>query len=437
MTGTKINSEKFFLTNILSFVTYVLNPRFLIIIAGLVALGSVIFIAPFAGMLLNFLILAVSFKFAVDILLSTSEGSFDPQDVSFSEHGYGVIFQIIVIGILLDILTDYALDSDNNAISVFILFIIPFFMPAIYMVLAYTGSLLEALNPVTLIRFVKPWFITYMIFSLFYLITTYIENQGILLIAMNMGSFETIYILSVFIMIFFAFLNFHIMGFLIYQNFGDEDDYEETSTTPKNGSGYHHQQTQKPPENANPIFTRIQNLIETENADEALAIIKELQKDGDESPELREFKQQALMLLQNQAEIPVGEQIHNFIKQNKIGSAFRLLEEIYAQKETYLEAHESDLGVLAQHAYNSQKFPLVIKLLNGFNKSYPSSQEIVPNFYLIAQVLYKSHNTQNKALMIVNSLIKKYPSHSKIPELKSWAKGIELMQKKPQSYDHY
>ena len=43
MTGTKINSEKFFLTNILSFVTYVLNPRFLIIIAGLVALGSVIF----------------------------------------------------------------------------------------------------------------------------------------------------------------------------------------------------------------------------------------------------------------------------------------------------------------------------------------------------------------------------------------------------------
>lgn len=437
MTDTKTNSDKFFLTNILSFVAYVLNQRFLIIIAILVALGSVIFIAPFAGVLLNFLILAVSFKFAVDILLSTSEGSFDPQDVSFSEHGYGVIFQIIVIGILLDILTDYALDSDNKVASVFILFIIPFFMPAIYMVLAYTGSLLEALNPVTLIKFIKPWFMTYVIFSLFYLTTIYIETQGILLIAMNIGSFETIYMLSVFIMIFFAFLNFHIMGFLIYQNFGDEDDYEETSTTPNSDSGSHTQKRKKPPENANPIFTRIQNLIEIENADEALAIINELQKDGDDCSELREFKQQALLILQNKVELPVGEQIHNFIKQNKIGSAFRLLEEIYATKETYLETHESDLGTLAQHAYNSQKFPLVIKLLNGFNKNYPSSQEIVPNFYLIAQVLYKSHKTQNKALIIINSLIKKYPSHPKIPELKSWAKGIELMQKKPKAYNHY
>lgn len=227
------------------------------------------------------------------------------------------------------------------------------------------------------------------------------------------------------------------MGFLIYQNFGENDDYEETSSTPKSGSGFHNQQTQKQPVNANPIYTRIQNLIEEENADEALAIINELQKDGDESTELRGFKQQVLALLENKTEIPVGEQIHCFIKQNKIGSAFRLLEEIYAQNKTYLETHESDLGALAQHAYNSQKFPLVIKLLNGFNKNYPSSQEIVPNFYLIAQVLYKNHKTQDKALIIINSLIKKYPSHPKIPELKSWAKGIELMQKKPKSYDHY
>jgi hypothetical protein len=50
----------------------------------------------------------------------------------------------------------------------------------------------------------------------------------------------------------------------------------------------------------------------------------------------------------------------------------------------------------------------------------------------MAQVLYKNPKTQGKALVILNGLIKIYPNHSMIYELKSWVKGIEIMQKKSQ-----
>jgi len=79
---------------------------------------------------------------------------------------------------------------------------------------------------------------------------------------------------------------------------------------------------------------------------------------------------------------------------------------------------------------------LVIKLLHGFNKRYPNFQEVVPNYYLVAQVLYKNPKTQSKALVLLNGLVKKFPNHEKIPELISWAKGIELMQNKSTGFNY-
>ena len=219
------------------------------------------------------------------------------------------------------------------------------------------------------------------------------------------------------------------MGFLINQNFNESSDFEEGFTTDSTHSNAN-KKGDESATNANPIYTRIDNLIKSKTTDEALAIIKELQKNGDDSAELESYKQKALMISKQNIDIPVEEQINNLILQNKVGTAFKLLEEIFANNNTYNEACESDVGKLAQHAFATQKYPLVIKLLNGFNKNYPDSQEVVPNYFLVAQVLYKNSKTKSKALALLNGLVKKYPSHEMIHELKSWAKGIELMQNK-------
>jgi len=426
MAETKTNPDKFFLANIIPLVDYVMSPKLLMVMAGLIALGSIIFVSPLLGLMLNFLLLAITLKFAVDILLTTSSGSFDPDDVSFTEHGFGVIFQFIAIGILVAFLDYLAASRYNTLLNAIVYYVIPLVLPAIYMVLAYTGSLVEALNPVTLFRFVQPWLITYLIFFSFYLLTSYIESRGIASVLVNVVSFKVMYVISVFIMIFFTFLNFHIMGFLIYQNFErEEDDYEDVDASNSRGES-----SQNPLSSGNPIYDRIQSLIKSGGTDEALAIIKELHKDGDNSAELQTFKQQAMMESQNKKEIPVGEQVHLLIQENKIGTAFKLLEETYLNKQTYLESSEHDLTVLAKHAFASGKYPIVLKLLNGFNKNYPNSQDVVPNYYLVAQVFYKNPQTQVKALALLNGLIKKYPNHGMMQEIKSWAKGVELMQKK-------
>ncbi len=436
MTRKQAYQDRFFLNNILSFVVYALNPRFLIIMAIMVGLGSISFVNPFTIVFINLLIMAVSFKFAVDILLTTSEGSFKPEDVSFSGNNYGVIIQIIVIGIILDYLTDYAVSTNNDTVTIIVLYGVQFIMPAIYMVLAYSGSFLEALNPVTLIRFIKPWFLTYTIFSLFYLFTIYLETLGIAALIMNVVTFKMMYFISAFIMVFFLFLNFHIMGFLINQNFNETVDSEETYSTGSNSSNTKRKKSGSAT-NANPIYARVENLITSKTAGEALAIINELQNDGDDSAELEGYKQQVLLISKENTDVPLSEQIHNLIGQNKIGSAFKILEEIYANNNIYTEAYESDLGALAKHAFSLQKYPLVIRLLNGFSKIYPHSQELVPNYYLVAQVLYKNPKTKSKSLALLNGLVKKYPSHEKIHELKSWAKGIELMQNKKTGLNYY
>lgn len=422
-------TDKFFLKNLFSFTVYVLNPRFLIIMAVLIGLGSLFIFIPFVTIFLNLLVMAVSFKFAVDILLTTAAGSFEPDEVSFSENEYVIVIQIIAVGIILNYLTDYAISVNNNALTYFVIYAIQFIMPAIYMVLAYSGSIIEALNPVTLIRFIKPWFFTYAVFSLFYVLTIYLETQGILALIYNFVSIKVFYFLSAFLMLFFLFLNFHIMGFLIFQNFNQVEENVDDNFNDLNETNSKDNQ----PDSSvydNPIYSRIQNLIESETTTEALAIINELQKDGDKSAELEAYKNQISKILENKVKVPLNQQIHTLIEQRKITTAFKIFEKMHLDKTPYVEVSESDLGMLAQHAFNSEKYTLVIKLLNGFNKKYPTSNDIVPNFYLIAQVLYKNPKTKSKALIILKGLIKKYPNHALNNELKSWAKGIELMDKK-------
>ncbi len=429
MAQTKTDPDKFFLKNLFYFVDYVMSQRLLIVMAALIAIGGIVFIAPLSILFLPFLLIAVVLKFSVDILLSSAEGSFDPDDISFSDAGYGIVFQFIVIGILMGYLASKAIEINSTSLNFLVYFVFPLITPAIYMVLAYTGSLLEALNPLTIIRFIKPWFVTYVLFALFYLLTQYLQERGVVAVLSNSLSFKMMYVITVSIMIFFTFLNFHIMGFLIYQNFNEQGE-EIGTLEAEGGNQSSNNTTGNAPSFDNPIYNRIQSLIQSEETDEALAIIKELQKDGDDSQELQKFKQLATVAAANKAEAPVAQRIHDLVLKNKLGQAFSLLQEVYANKEPYLETAEKDLTLLAKHAYQSGKFPLVLKILNGFNKKYPNSQDIVPNYYLVAQILYKNPQTQAKALAILHGLIKKYPQHGMMTEIKSWTKGIELMNKK-------
>lgn len=214
------------------------------------------------------------------------------------------------------------------------------------------------------------------------------------------------------------------MGFLIYQNsdsFGLETEHV---------NDYESQVDDVASINQNPIHERIKGLIDTGDATGALAVINEIKNDGDNSPELNTLLQQAEILKSEQEDVSNSLKVHQLIVKNEYGNAFRLYTDMHYAQEKFNPESADDITVLAKQAYSTQKHPMVLKLLKNFSKEYPNHDDIVPNYFLIVQILYQNPKSQGKAKVILNNLIVKFPNHKMNAELQSWKKGIELVKRK-------
>ncbi|VAW48861.1 hypothetical protein MNBD_GAMMA03-2066, partial [hydrothermal vent metagenome] len=109
--------------------------------------------------------------------------------------------------------------------------------------------------------------------------------------------------------------------------------------------------------------------------------------------------------------------------------AFKVYYQLILDKKTYREKEPTDISALVKYAYANEKHQLVIDLLKFFHNKYPKHEDIVVNYFLIVQILYKNHKTRDKATAMLQNLIKKFPEHKMIPQLTSWLQGIELMKK--------
>jgi hypothetical protein len=427
--SVKSYSQAFFLKNLSSFIKYVMSNQILAMII-LISVASLLTSLPFTiGLLFKFLLFVLAYKLAVDVLIETAHGHMHPGDYRNAVNASGLAIRFILVGVLHKAIVLWlsAMLQDPLVLITYLI-VSTFISPAIFILISITESLSSALNPILIIKVIKPWFMTYLLFVLFWLGISFTQNFGIMPFALKHlpPAFATIVLK--FFDVFFLVLNFHIMGFLIYQN----------RKTLQFDAAYEHEVvSDESPElilstEANPIHERIKQLLVQGEITEAFNIIYELKANGDKSGQLLSLFYDAKDLLQKKDKQHISEsvQIHALLEDNKTTRALKLYTDMFHNNNPYTESCGEDLTRLAKEAFSSEKYKLVIRLLKNFHKKYPQHKDVVRNYFLIAQVLYNNPQTIDKSKSLLMKIIKLYPKHPLIPQISSWLKGIDLMKSK-------
>jgi hypothetical protein len=304
-----------------------------------------------------------------------------------------------------------------------------FITPAIYMSLALTNKLLFALNPLTIHKIISATIQSYFIFVAFWLLTIYLHEHII-----NPFLFKYIpiflnVIISAFIEFSLLVVNFYIMGYLLYQN-----RYKLVFVSPSaNEFDNNTVQTEASTVvDENPVYARIKRLLLADDIEMALDIIKDLYDKGNQTFELKDLYDEAMRLhyLSDKDRNLPEVRIHKYLCSNNINKAFSILLEIYDADREYKERHPEDVYSLAKYAKQSNKPGIVKELIKNFQIKHPGHPHIVNNYFLLAQMMYEDRPQRKLAKGILQDLVKKYPHHELMTDIKSWLHGMKLMDKK-------
>jgi hypothetical protein len=418
-----VDTKKLFIFNIHHFIRYLFGWQIL----PMLGVFSLTFIfMPFSTLLYAFLtiiIMMMVYKLAFDVLVDTARGSMS----STLRHNYlvtnGVAVKVLIVALLIELaLIAIKYEGYNDDYRFYFIIFSTFITPAIYMCLALTNSLMVALNPITIIKIVKTTFFSYILFVIFWISTIQLHEVIINPILFDEFPMFINGIVSVFIEYSLLILNFQIMGYIIFQNrhafdlvglgFEEVKDDEIVIQTVV----------------VNPIYQRIQNFLADDEAQQALSIIVELQTNGDTSSELNDMYLRAMeMKLYSPTNLDVANKIHKWLLNQENKRAFdKVVEHIDAGKD-YVEISPEDINQLIVYAVQLNKAEFVKPLVSGFRDKYPYHADIVPNYFILAKVLYNNKLTRQQSKELLIELIEKNPHDKQISEVKSWLKGVELL----------
>jgi hypothetical protein len=421
-----VDTKKLFIFNIHHFIRYLFGWQILPML-GLFSLGFIFL--PFSTLLYAFLsiiMMMMVYKLAFDVLVDTARGSMS----AILRQNYLVTNAVAVKVLIVALLIELALrfikyKGYGDDYRLYFIVFSTFVTPAIYMTLALTNSLLIALSPITILKVIKTTFISYILFVIFWVLTIQLHEVIINPFLFNEFPMFINGIVSVFIEYALLILNFQIMGYIIFQNrhafdlvglgfdaVHDDEIIIETVVT-------------------NPIYLRIQNFLADDEAQQALSIIVELQANGDNSAELNDMYLIAMeMKLYAPTNMEVANKIHQWLLNQEKKRAFdKVVEHINGGKD-YVETSPEDINQLITYAVQINNTEPVKILVSGFRNKYPYHADIVPNYFILAKVLYNNKSTRQQSKELLRELVIKNPQDKKISEVKSWLKGVEILMSK-------
>lgn len=363
------------------------------------------------------------YKLAFDVFADMAQGDMSPNVRINYLVTNGVAVKVLVIALLIE-LVYFWIDKKGLSDDYRLYFLIgsTFLTPAIYMILALTNSLKVALNPHNIFKVIKTTFFSYVLFVIFWVMTIQLHEVVINPYVFKSLSVFLSGIVSSFIEFSFLILNFQIMGYIVFQN--RKEFHLEGMGLKK----YKYDEPEIKTVETNPIYERIKMLLAGDDVKQALSMVVDLQKNGDNSSELMELYKKAMQLrLNNPTNDDIARKIHKTIIANKIGPAYRILEEYLEGGNSFIAEVPEDIKPLINYAMSLNKVQYLEQLLLNFEDKYPNHVDIVANYFILAKALYNNKSTRNKSRDLLNDLVEKYPKHKSINEVKSWLKGMELL----------
>ncbi|HHL32345.1 MAG TPA: hypothetical protein ENJ41_07135 [Oceanospirillales bacterium] len=423
--STVIDTRKLFLFNLHHFVKYLFTGE---VLPVLLLLSSVFILIPINILFfifINLITIPMVYKFAFDVLADTARGNMAPTVRQNYLVSNVIVIKVAIVALLTEGLHFWLLSQkvESSYVMAYIVFS-TFLIPAIYMILALTNSLLAALNPMILFKLIKTALISYALFVGFWVL-----SQLVYEFVLNPFLFHYLPsfidgMVSSFVKYALLILNFHIMGYIIFQN-RNEIDLE--------GIGFDRVDDDQiiiEVDPINPVYERIKNIMD-DAPQQALSMVLELQKEGDHSAELQQLYHRALKRkLYSPNNVEFAKMIHDRITKKQLKRAYDDVVERLGADKDYVEEKPEDIRLLIEHAIEVNKKQYIPHLLKDFHLKYPYHADIVPNYFSLAKILYDDRNSRDKSRELLQSLVAKYPRDKYIAEVKAWLQGVDLIAKK-------
>jgi tetratricopeptide (TPR) repeat protein len=374
------------------------------------------FIEP--GIALTILLYAVLFKYAFEVMRRSSGGDLDPPPLNYSVlvDDYDLPIKMFLMMIFFGMLV-FSVSSSIGAIAgLLLLFFGLFVYPASLMVLATTESMRSALNPLLLLAMVIRIRWTYLVLTGLLMLLSQAEMNLTGLISTSDPN-PLASLLTGFAIVYFQLINFHMMGYVLYQSMDRLDG----------GASY------KKNVNAN-IDTRLTLYKEFMDQGKTQAAIGELKTLIQEYPEEIDLHKRLnnLLLMEQQIEAAAQHASRGYIpKLLEQGKDFQAAE-VYIQcmtRNAQIKIRSSRQVIQLTKALRGiGKGKQAIQLINGFHKSFPGSDDVVNAYILGAKICCEDLNRDDLAKKLLEYILNQYPAHPKIDEANKYLAHVSSLQ---------
>ena len=364
------------------------------------------------GLLLSIPLLFIGLRYAVEVFGKTASGDLKPPKITYSllVDDYELTIKLFFLLFLILLLVGSISGSVAPVVGLMVWYFFLLALPASYMTVMLTGSMLHGINPVALVQMIAAMGWSYwLLYGLLFILSTAWTNLTGLLSALPNAALFVI----LFYMTFFAFnvMAFHMMGYMIFRRgdvFGTVSEQAFAEPTP---------------------FSLFDELLEKGHSDAARVELKRLIK---ESPgDLVLYRRMHNLALVDQAAADLAENarmaIPRLIAERRTGEAAEIYRDCLRAEAMPKRLSAEDSLTLAVQLRAMSHSREAFDLLNGFHKRYPHSHQVFDAYWLAAKVLSEDLNRDDLALRMLTYLGKHFTQHEQIDEVNRYRQVLESL----------
>jgi len=380
-----------------------------------IAVASVLPVFMFAFLLLIVGIL-YPYKYAYTALEQTAEGDLKPPELNGNDDlvGYEILFKQLGVLVVLIAFT-FILGDFNSTLAWIFLYSGLLLLPASIMTMGMTHSFQSAMNPILLVTIIYRvgW---YYLGLIGLIMMMYNMKNGIIgkVFGNNDLSFIVTFLVSI-LDAYFTIIIFHMMGYFLYQfheELGENPHYHAKTVAEREGRSL-----------TSGVSLLFDQFMEQGNTSAALEELKTVAAQDPHNVNLQ--KRLETMLVMSGDIEAVGKhnkkQFPELLKASLYEEAADAYLNLVKQGETVPEIKDDKVFLPLAEALRKQgKAKEIVSLVKVFHKNFPLSQEKPAYFLFAARALSEDLNRDDKALKLLNAVLKAYPKHDLIEEVKNY-----------------
>ena len=333
------------------------------------------------------------------ILQFTAEGKLKEKEIKLDllKGGFLLPFKQLVFFLIPLLIIIFIKNYLGLFIAINLIVVYLIVLPASIMVLSYSYSLLDAINPFTIFSLISRIGWSYAIMYLFLIFLNGGTSTAFYLISDHVyGSF--IIFFELFFQIYFSFVMYAMMGYVLFQfhkkiGYATYNDMEQVSEEDE--------------------LTLLESMIDEDNIHGAREILKNMIKEEPDNLNLRKKFHKLTKALKDDKQLIFHGRglIERLINANQADEAVSVYLDCLKVKPDFELESDKYYFPIAERMRAKKHYKEAIQLINGFHKKYKDNESTPFLYLLAAKILIEDLSDYNKAESILSYIKINYPQH--------------------------